>query len=100
MASIHHGKRIAILAAFVNLLLAAIKIATGIIGNSYVLVADGIESCADIASSIIVWSGLHVSEIPADANHPFGHGRAETVASAIVSLVLLGAAVMIAVQSV
>ena len=100
MASIRTGQRVAIIAAMVNLLLAAIKIAAGVIGNSYVLVADGIESCADIASSLIVWSGLRVSEIPADANHPFGHGRAETIATAIVSLVLLGAAVLIAVQSV
>jgi cation diffusion facilitator family transporter len=99
MASIHTGKRVALVAAVVNLLLAATKIAAGVMGNSYVLIADGIESCADIASSVIVWSGLRVSEIPADANHPFGHGRAETIASVIVSFLLLGAAVLIAVQS-
>lgn len=100
MASIESGLRVSVLAIGINLLLAAAKIATGVIGNSYVLIADGIESTADIFSSLIVWSGLRVSEIPADANHPYGHGKAEPIASAVVSLVLLAAAVVIAVQSV
>lgn len=89
----------ALIAALVNLLLAGVKIAAGIIGGSYVLIADGIESTADILSSLIVWSGLRFAALPADANHPYGHGKAEPIAGAIVSVVLLGAAVMIAVQS-
>src|SRR6478672_7837522 len=65
----------------VNIALAIIKITTGIVGNSYALVADGIESSADIVSSIIVWSGLRISVIPADREHPYGHGKAESVAA-------------------
>jgi cation diffusion facilitator family transporter len=65
-----------------------------------VLIADGIESTADIFSSFVVWSGLRVAAIPADANHPYGHGKAEAIASVIVSMVLLAAAVTIAAQSV
>ena len=88
------------LAIFVNTLLAAGKIVAGAAGNSYALVADGIESCADIFSSVIVWGGLRVSVKPADADHPFGHGRAEPIAAVIVALMLVGAALLIAVQSV
>lgn len=100
MASVSSGLRISALAICVNLLLAGAKIVAGVLGNSYVLIADGIESTADIFSSVIVWSGLRVAAIPADANHPYGHGRAETIASAIVAFMLMGAAVLIAVQSV
>ena len=100
MATVETGLRIAKLALLVNALLAVGKIATGILGNSYVLIADGIESTADIFSSVVVWGGLRVSVLPADENHPFGHGKAEPVASIIVSMILLAAALLIAVQSV
>jgi cation diffusion facilitator family transporter len=100
MATVETGLRIAKLALLINALLAIGKIATGILGDSYVLIADGIESTADIFSSVIVWGGLRVSVLPADENHPFGHGKAEPVASIIVSMILLAAAVLIAVQSV
>lgn len=83
----------------INLVLAAAKIVTGVVGNSYALIADGIESSADIFSSAIVWGGLRISSKPPDANHPYGHGKAESLAAALVALMLLGAAVLIAVQS-
>lgn len=100
MASIETGLRLSMLALVVNTLLAAIKIAAGILGHSYVLIADGIESTADIFSSLVVWSGLRVAVLPADEKHPYGHGKAESVASITVSLLLLGAALLIAAQSV
>jgi cation diffusion facilitator family transporter len=100
MATVETGVRIAKLALLVNALLAIAKIATGILGNSYVLIADGIESTADIFSSVVVWGGLRVSVLPADENHPFGHGKAEPVAGIIVSMILLAAGLLIAVQSV
>lgn len=100
MASIETGLRLSMLALAVNTALAAIKIAAGILGHSYVLIADGIESTADIFSSLVVWSGLRVAALPADENHPYGHGKAESVASIVVSLLLLGAALLIAAQSV
>lgn len=84
----------------VNLVLAIIKIATGLVGNSYALVADGIESTSDIVSSLVVWTGLKVSALPADEDHPYGHGKAEPIAGAIVAVALLGAALLIVVQSV
>ncbi|HNQ89555.1 MAG TPA: cation diffusion facilitator family transporter [Verrucomicrobiota bacterium] len=84
----------------VNVVLAATKIVAGIAGNSYALIADGIESTADVFSSLVVWVGLKVSSLPADADHPYGHGKAEPIAGVIVALALLGASVLIAVQSV
>jgi cation diffusion facilitator family transporter len=84
----------------VNVVLAVVKIATGILGNSYALIADGIESTTDIVSSLAVLTGLKVSALPADKDHPYGHGKAEPIAGIVVALALLAAAVFVAVQSV
>ena len=100
MASVETGVRVSKLALVINTLLASVKIATGLLGHSYVLVADGIESIADIFSSLVVWGGLRLSAVPPDENHPYGHGKAESLSAIIVSLLLLGAAVLIAVQSI
>lgn len=83
-----------------NAALAGIKIAAGVWGHSQALIADGVESMADILSSLIVWRALVVAEAPADEDHPYGHGKAEPIASAIVAGVLLFAAAAIAVQSI
>jgi len=83
-----------------NVLLAAIKIITGILGNSYALMADGIESTLDIFSSVVVLGGIKISSLPADENHPYGHGKAESLAAMTVSLVLVMAGIGIAVKSV
>jgi cation diffusion facilitator family transporter len=82
-----------------NAALAGIKLFAGIFGSSYALIADAIESFADIASSVIVWRGVVVAERPADADHPYGHGKAETLAAAAVAVLLLGAAALIFGQS-
>ncbi|HEX7653327.1 MAG TPA: cation diffusion facilitator family transporter [Verrucomicrobiae bacterium] len=82
-----------------NLLLTTAKFVAGILGHSQALVADAVESLADIFSSIIVWRGLVVAETPADEDHPYGHGKAEPIAAALVSLMLLGAAGFIAWHS-
>lgn len=84
----------------VNASLAAIKLAAGIIGNTYALVADATESGADIFASLIVWGGLTIGSLPADEDHPFGHGKAEALAAAVVSIMLLGAAIGIAYEAV
>lgn len=84
----------------VNAALAAIKLAAGIIGNTYALVADAIESGADVFASIIVWSGLTIAAQPADDDHPYGHGKAEALAAAVVSIMVLGAAFGIVVEAI
>jgi len=79
----------------VNIVLSGTKLAAGIAGHSHALVADAVESFADIFSSLIVWRGLVVAAAPADEDHPYGHGKAEPIASAIVAAMLLGAALWI-----
>jgi len=94
------GIRSAQVGLVVNAGLAVIKIVAGVVGTSYALIADGIESSADILASTIVWSGLRIAGRDADQEYPFGYGKAESVAAAMVSLMLLGAATGIAVQAV
>jgi cation diffusion facilitator family transporter len=84
----------------VNAALAALKVITGVFGNSYALIADGIESISDIVTSLVVWGGLRVAATPANERHPYGYGKAEALAGVIAALALLAAAVMIAAQSV
>ena len=75
-----------------NAVLVIVKFVAGIVGHANALVADAVESSADIFSSLIVWMGLSIAARPADEDHPYGHGKAEPIAAAIVSLMLLGAA--------
>ena len=82
-----------------NTLLTAAKFAAGILGHSHALVADAVESLADIFSSIVVWRGLVVAAEPADEEHPYGHGKAEPIAAALVSTMLLVAASWIVLHS-
>ena len=83
-----------------NVVLAVVKLLAGIFGHSYALIADAIESMADTASSIIVWRAVVIAEKPPDKDHPYGHGKAEAIATAAVSAMLLGAALLICSQSV
>lgn len=82
-----------------NVGLALTKLLAGVLGNSYALVADAIESTADIFSSLIVWGGLRIASRAPDDDYPFGYGKAESLAATIVSLMLLGAALVIALQA-
>ena len=84
----------------VNIVLAVTKLVAGIVGHTYALIADAVESTIDIFSSIVVWSGLHIAAQPADEDHPYGHGRAESIASAIVALMLMAAALGIAILAI
>ncbi|HWH71862.1 MAG TPA: cation diffusion facilitator family transporter [Candidatus Sulfotelmatobacter sp.] len=100
MRSVQKGLMAAGAGMAVNIVLAIVKIVAGVLGNSYALIADGIESTTDIVSSLVVWTGLKISARPPDENHPYGHGKAESIAAILVSLALLGAAALIAVQSI
>lgn len=84
----------------VNLALAVLKGLAGLFGHSFALVADAIESLADVFTSFIVWAGLRSAAKPPDDNHPYGHGRAEPLAGIVVAVSLFVAAVFIAVESV
>src|SRR5947207_1779330 len=99
MDRLKRGLRATFLGLVVNTVFASSKLAAGILGHSHALVADAVESLADVFSSIIVWRGLVLAEEPPDEDHPYGHGKAEPLAAAMVSGMLLFAAVWIALRS-
>jgi cation diffusion facilitator family transporter len=86
------GMRSTILGIIVNLVLAVIKCSAGFLGNSFALVADGLESVTDVFSGLAVYFGLKIAVKPPDADHPYGHGKAEPMAAVVVSLALMAAA--------
>ena len=83
-----------------NTCLAVIKGIAGVFGNSYALIADAIESTTDIFSSFLVLFGIKYSNRPADANHPYGHGRAEPLVTFLVVGFLITSATIIAYESI
>jgi cation diffusion facilitator family transporter len=95
-ARLQRSLRATFLGLAANVALTVVKFLAGIFGHSQALIADAVESLADIFSSIIVWRGLVVAETPPDEDHPYGHGKAEPLAAAIVSVMLLLAAAWIA----
>ena len=82
-----------------NACLAIIKGLGGFFGNSYALIADAIESTADILASFLVLFGLKYNNRPADKNHPYGHGRAEPLITFIIVGFLITSATVIAYES-
>jgi cation diffusion facilitator family transporter len=91
------GLRATFVGLVVNTLLSGGKLAAGILGHSHALIADAIESLVDVFSSLVVWRGMVIAAEPADEDHPYGHGKAEPIAAAVVSGVLLLAALWIAI---
>ncbi|MDH4403304.1 MAG: cation diffusion facilitator family transporter [Flavobacterium sp.] len=83
-----------------NTCLAIIKGIAGVFGNSYALIADAIESTTDIFASFLVLFGIKYSNRPADANHPYGHGRVEPLITFLVVGFLITSATIIAYESV
>jgi cation diffusion facilitator family transporter len=100
IANLQTGARVALLGLIINLALATGKIFAGVVGNAYVLIADGIESAFDIAGSIVIWGGLKFAARPPDDTHPYGHGKAEPLAAIAVAIGVLAAALTLAVQSI
>jgi cation diffusion facilitator family transporter len=80
------GAGIVLRGILLNAVLAAVKFTGGILGNTYALIADGAESTLDIFSSLLVWAGFRVAARPPDANHPYGHGKAEAIAALAVAV--------------
>jgi cation diffusion facilitator family transporter len=96
----HEGARLVLRGVWLNLFLAVLKFAGGILGHTYALIADGVESLLDIWSSILVWAGFRYAAKPPDADHPYGHGKAEPLAALAVALVIFAAAGWIAIHAV
>jgi cation diffusion facilitator family transporter len=100
MSAVNQAKKATWMSILGNALLALIKGLSGIFGNSYALIADAIESTADIFSSMMVLFGIHYSTRPPDRNHPYGHGRAEPLITFVVVGFLVASAVVIAFESI
>lgn len=83
-----------------NILLAAIKLVSGFLGNSYALIADGIESTTDVFSSLFVLFGIKYAQRPPDDNHPYGHSRIEPLITFVVVAFLVTSATVIAYESI
>ncbi|NNK89697.1 MAG: cation transporter [Saprospiraceae bacterium] len=89
-----------LISIFSNILLALIKAISGVLGHSYALIADAIESTTDIFSSILVLLGLKYASKPPDKNHPYGHGKIEPLITFMVVIFLITSAIIISYQSI
>ncbi len=94
------ARRVVLIGAIVNVVLSTAKFAAGVLGHSYALIADGMESGLDVASSLVIWGGLKYAAKRPDPDHPYGHGKAEPLSALIVSATLTGAALVLAVLSI
>ncbi|MDQ5929310.1 MAG: hypothetical protein QG594_1088, partial [Bacteroidota bacterium] len=83
-----------------NISLAVVKGLAGVLGNSYALIADAIESITDVFSSVLVLFGIKYANRPPDKNHPYGHGRAEPLFTFLVVGFLIISATIIAHESI
>jgi cation diffusion facilitator family transporter len=83
------GQRVAVAGMLVSGALALIKIGAGLAGHSTAVVADGLESAGDVIASGFVLFGLTMAAKPADEEHPYGHGRIETLTGLVIGFVLI-----------
>ncbi len=93
--SLRVGQGSAVTSVLVNGALGAAKLAAGLLGHSYALVADACESFGDVLGSCVTLYGLRIAAEPADSEHPAGHGRAETLASVLTAIALVVVAALI-----
>ncbi len=92
-------RRVTWIGLLFNLGLSAIKLAAGIYGSSQAVVADAVHSLSDSTTDLAIIAGSHFWSKPADADHPYGHRRIETVVTIFIGLVLLVAGLGIAAEA-
>ena len=92
--------RVTFIGFAVNLLLAGIKLAAGILGRSGAMVADAVHSFSDMATDVVVIAFAKISAKPKDEGHDYGHGKYETLATIIISLALAAVGTGILVSSI
>ncbi len=90
------GRGVAIASMLISAGLAVAKITIGLHGHSTAVVSDGIESAGDVLASGLVLLGLVMAAKPPDAEHPYGHGRLETISALVVGMMLVGSGSLIA----
>ena len=85
--------RVTLLGSVCNLLLTVFKFLAGIVGGSAAMVADAVHSLSDLATDIVVIAFVHIAGKPVDKSHDYGHGKYETLATAIIGVALIGVGV-------
>lgn len=89
------AERASIFSLLSNIVLMILKFVVGVLGNSFALIADAVESAADVVGSFLVLLGLRYANRPADANHPYGHGRVEPLVTfGVVGMLLVSASII------
>lgn len=83
-----------------NVFLALLKLTLGIFAHSIALISDGLDTAVDIFKVFVVFRGINIAAKPADNLHPYGHGRAETIASSIIGVSVIFAGLLIIIQSI
>ncbi|MDI6785398.1 MAG: cation diffusion facilitator family transporter [bacterium] len=85
----HLGERCAWIGMVTNFFLCFVKLFAGFWGNSNALIADGVDALSDLVSTGIVLIGFKIAKKPPDEEHPYGHGRAETIATKTIAVILI-----------
>jgi cation diffusion facilitator family transporter len=93
------ARRAALLGLVVNLALGLVKLVGGLLGHSFALISDAVNSLGDCVTSAVVLYALHVAQRPADAEHPYGHTRAEAIAGSNVALLIIVSAGVVGWQA-
>ena len=93
------GLNLAMAGVAINLLLGAVKVLGGWLGHSRALMADGIESALDVFSSLMMCAAMAYAQRPPDTEHPYGHGKMESLAAVAGSLLLMAAGLVLGFRS-
>jgi cation diffusion facilitator family transporter len=93
------GRSVAIASMLISAALATAKIVVGLRANSTAVVSDGLESVGDVLTSGLVLFGLFIAAKPPDSEHPYGHGRLETLSALVVGMILIASGSLIAFRS-
>ena len=91
----HEAVQATWLGLVVNLLLGCAKLAGGLVGRSYALISDAVNSLGDVFTSVAVLLAFRVAQKPADAEHPYGHTRAEAIAGSNVAVLVIVSALLV-----
>ena len=89
------GVRTSQVGIIANVFLTIFKFVAGILGRSQAMIADAVESLSDIIATVVVLVSLRISRKPVDWDHPYGHGRAESIATGLIAVVIAGAGLAI-----
>jgi cation diffusion facilitator family transporter len=98
--SLKRGERGAKLSIIAYTCLSLLKLAIGYMANSEALKADGLNNATDVIASIAVLVGLKLSQRPADDDHPYGHWKAESVASMITSFIMIAVGIKVSYEAI